>query len=167
MMCAETVPEPVTAYLGLGSNLDDPIEQITRAFDELAQVAGCELTAVSALYQSSPMGPADQPDYINAGAQLKTRLGPLELLQAMQGIELAHGRERKERWGARTLDIDLLLYGDEVIDLEGLTVPHPGLHLRNFVLYPLHELAPGIEIPGRGLLGELMKHCSVEGLQRL
>jgi 2-amino-4-hydroxy-6-hydroxymethyldihydropteridine diphosphokinase len=166
-MCAETFSEPVTAYLGLGSNLDDPVEQVNRAFEELTQVPGCALIAVSALYRSKPMGPADQPDYINAVARLETRLGALELLQAMQVIERVHGRERKERWGARTLDVDLLLYGDEIIDLEELTVPHPGLHLRNFVLYPLHEVAPGIVIPGCGALDELIKHCSEEGLQRL
>ncbi len=167
MGSAETVLDSVCVYLGLGSNLENPVAQVRQAITELAELPDCHLEAASSLYRSSPMGPADQPDYINAVARLKTRLKPLQLLEAIQGIELAHGRERKERWGARTLDIDLLLYGDEVIDLEELTVPHPGLHLRNFVLYPLREVASGIEIPGCGALDELMKHCSDEGLQRL
>jgi len=149
----------VKAYIGLGSNLADPQAQLQRAFTELAQLLHSQLLARSSLYRSTPMGPPDQPDYLNAVAALETTLPPLDLLAQLQALETAHQRVRGERWGPRTLDLDLLLYADQTIDLPTLTVPHPGLCERNFVLYPLAEIAPGLVIPGFGALGELLARC--------
>ncbi len=147
------------AYIGLGSNLADPQAQLQRAITELAQLPQSQLLAQSSLYRSAPMGPQDQPDYLNAVVALETALPPLALLAELQTVEAAHQRVRGERWGPRTLDLDLLLYADRTIDLPALTVPHPGLYERNFVLYPLAEIAPGLEIPGLGVLGELLARC--------
>src|SRR5690606_808780 len=119
---------PRVAFVALGSNLDDPERQVARAFDALARLPDTALTARSRLYRSAPLGDADQPDYVNAVARLETRLAARELLDALLAVERAHGRVRDgERWGPRTLDLDLVLYGDEVIDEPGLRVPHPGL----------------------------------------
>lgn len=158
----------VRTFIGLGSNLDDPKGQLLRAIEALRSLPQSRLTAVSHLYRSAPMGPADQPDYVNAVAMLDTRLTPLELLDALQHIERAQGRVRGAvRWGARTLDLDLLLYGCERIDSERLQVPHPGMGERNFVLYPLSELAPELVLPdGRSLL-QLQAGCPRDGLERL
>jgi 2-amino-4-hydroxy-6-hydroxymethyldihydropteridine diphosphokinase len=131
----------ITAYIGLGSNLDDPLNQIEQAALELAALPGCQLLALSPRYRSAPMGPADQPDYINAVAALATQLEPLALLDALQAIEQQHGRQRLLRWGARTLDLDLLLYGEQTIDHPRLMVPHPGMLERAFVLVPLADIA--------------------------
>ncbi len=149
----------VTAYIGLGSNLADPRAQLRRAFTALGQLPRSRLLTRSSLYRSAPMGPPDQPHYLNAVAALESGLAPLDLLAGLQAIEAAHQRVRGERWGPRTLDLDLLLYGDQTIDQATLTVPHPGLYERNFVLYPLAEIAPGLEIPGHGALGELLARC--------
>ncbi len=149
----------VTAYIGLGSNLADPQARLRRAFAELAQLPQSQLLAQSSLYRSAPMGSQDQPDYLNAVAALETALSPLALLAGLQAVEVAHQRVRGERWGPRTLDLDLLLYADQTIDLPTLTVPHPGLYERNFVLYPLAEIASGLVIPGLGVLGELLARC--------
>ena len=141
----------VTAYLGLGANLQDPAAQVRRALDELASLPHSRLLARSPLYKSPPLGPADQPDYVNAVAALETTLEPLVLLKALRAIELRHGRQRDgTRWGPRTLDLDVLLYGDLLLDSPELTLPHPGLHERAFVLYPLYDVAPELEVPGRG-----------------
>ena len=156
------------AYIGLGSNLDDPVRQVSNALDELAHCDGVRLTAHSRLYRSPPMGPQDQPDYINAVARIETRLSPEALLETLLAIEQAHGRERGDlRWGPRTLDLDLLLFGDRVICSERLTVPHPGLPQRAFVLYPLQEIAPGLEIPQFGSLAALCARCPRGGLEPL
>lgn len=159
--------EPITAYIGLGSNLEDPAAQLLSARDAIAAVAGVEELAMSSLYRSAPMGPADQPDYVNAVMAVLTTLPALELLLVLQSIEASHGRVRTgERWGPRTLDLDLLLYGQEWIDSEILTVPHPGIGEREFVLYPLDEIAPGdLPIPGRGTLGELVHSCPDRGIE--
>lgn len=157
----------VFAYVGLGSNLDEPETQILRALDELERLSGTRLVARSALYRNPPMGPVPQPDFVNAVAALETGLGAIELLDALQGIEQAHGRVRNERWGPRTLDLDLLLYADNVIDEPRLRVPHPGLHERPFVLYPLAEIAPGLTIPGHGPLAEWVAKCPCSGLVRI
>jgi 2-amino-4-hydroxy-6-hydroxymethyldihydropteridine diphosphokinase len=157
----------VTAYIGLGSNLDDPESQVRRACAELAQIADSRLVAVSPLYRSEPLGPPGQPDYINAVARLATTLSPERLLDALQAIEQAHGRVRKERWGARTLDLDVLLYGEQVIDSARLTVPHPHMSGRAFVLYPLADIAPELVVPGLGPLVGLLAACPAEGLERL
>ena len=158
----------VTAYVGLGSNLDGPQDQVERAFVELGGLPATRCVATSRLYRSAPMGPAGQPDYINAVAKLETELASEALLLALQGIEKAHGRTRSgERWGPRTLDLDILLYADRCIDHPELQIPHPGIAERAFVLYPLHEVAGDIDIPQHGPLTNLLKDCSPEGLEPL
>ncbi len=160
-------PAAVKAYIGLGSNLEEPVKQVARALQELDSVPQTRCLAHSGLYSSGPMGPQDQPDYINAVARVETRLSPRDLLQALQAIERAHGRLRIERWGPRTLDLDLLLYGEGPHREEGLVVPHPGLHERAFVLYPLRELDPELPIPGFGRIDELCARCPRGDLKRL
>ena len=166
---AGSITDPVTTYIGLGSNLEQPVEQIKRALQYLAEIPQSRMITHSPIYRSSPMGPADQPDYINAVAVLTTTLAPLELLDALQAIEQQHGRIRDEqRWGPRTLDLDILLYGDQQIDNDRLIVPHPGLGERNFVLYPLCDVAgENLNIPGLGLLGQLKNVCPAQGLELL
>lgn len=155
------------AFIGLGSNLDQPARQVVRALSALATLPDTRLVAASSLYRSAPLGPAGQPDYINACAWLETALTPHALLAALQAIEQAHQRLRLERWGPRTLDLDLLLYGDARIATDTLTVPHPGLTQRNFVLQPLAELAPVLCLPdGRGVAA-LAAQAGWEGLERL
>jgi len=156
---------PAIAYIGLGSNLSDPARQVRTALETLSISPDVKLLRKSGLYRSPPMGPADQPDYVNAVAQLETRLSPHDLLDLLQGIERQQGRVRGERWGPRTLDLDLLLYADRRIADERLSVPHPGLAHRAFVLYPLREIAPGLEIPGLGPLSGLLEQCPQEGLE--
>ncbi len=153
-------------YVGLGSNLADPQAQLNRALYELAEIPDTKLIACSTFYQSPPVGPQDQPDYLNAVAHLETALAAGKLLQELQRIEAAHGRKREVRWGARTLDLDLLLYGDETMDTPQLQVPHPEMTRRNFVLYPLLELAPDLEIPGQGKLLVLIQECPPDGLRQ-
>jgi 2-amino-4-hydroxy-6-hydroxymethyldihydropteridine diphosphokinase len=162
----EDIAEPVRVFVGLGSNLDDPAGQLQRAIYELAEIPATHLIGYSGFYRSVPMGPPDQPEYMNAVAALEARLPPLALLDELQQIENAHGRKRTLHWGARTLDLDLLLYGAQIIDTPRLQVPHPGITERNFVLYPLQELEPDLEIPGKGTLQELIKSCSPEGLKK-
>lgn len=148
----------VRAYIGLGSNLDDPKGQLQRAIEALRKLPDSRLTAVSRFYRSSPMGPAGQPDYVNAVAMLDTRLEPLALLDALQAIEQQQGRVRQgERWGPRTLDLDILLYGAEMINLARLVVPHPEIKQRNFVLQPLNELAPKLVFLDGSTLAEALK----------
>lgn len=158
----------VRAYVGLGSNLDHPIDHVDRALGELERLPSTRCTARSALYRSDPMGPADQPEYINAVAALETGLSALALLAELQRIETAHGRVRDgTRWGPRTLDLDLLLYDGQIIDTPQLQVPHPGLHERPFVLYPLAEIEPQLVVPGQGSLQQLLARCQPKGLSRL
>ena len=149
----------VSAYIGIGANLGDPVAQVRGSFARLArEVPGTRLAGRSRLYRNPPMGPPDQPDYVNAVARLHTRLTPRELLHALQAIEQRCGRVRDgQRWGPRLLDLDLLLYGDRVLNEPGLAVPHPGVAERNFVVLPLQELAPGLEIPGCGPLAALAR----------
>ncbi|MEX0900283.1 MAG: 2-amino-4-hydroxy-6-hydroxymethyldihydropteridine diphosphokinase [Gammaproteobacteria bacterium] len=156
---------PRAAFVALGSNLDDPRGHVERALTELRTIPHTTLTARSRLYSSPPLGPADQPDFVNAVAELATALAPRALLAALIEIEQAHGRVREgQRWGPRTLDLDLLLYGDVVQDEAGLTLPHPGLTRRAFVLYPLAELAPDLGIPGAGPLRALLARVPVGDL---
>lgn len=155
------------AYVGLGSNLEEPEIQLLRALDELARLPGTRLSARSGLYRNPPMGPVPQPDYVNAVVALETTLSPLELLDRLQAVEQVHGRVRIEHWGPRTLDLDLLLYAERIIDEPRLQVPHPGLHERPFVLYPLAEIAPQLNIPGRGSLAEWLARCPSGGLVRI
>jgi 2-amino-4-hydroxy-6-hydroxymethyldihydropteridine diphosphokinase len=158
----------VRAYIGIGSNLDDPLAQVREAFGELEMLPDSLLAARSGLYGSKPMGPQDQPDYVNAVAALDTLLSAHDLLDALRRIEDDQGRERSgERWGARALDLDLLLYGRQVIDSPGLKVPHPGLHERDFVIIPLAEIAGNLNIPGKGLLSMLIKSVESHALHKL
>ena len=144
-------PEWRPAFVGVGSNLNRPARQVELAMAELDEIADTCVTARSHLYRSSPLGGIEQPDFVNAAVSLLTLLEPLELLEAMQAIEIARGRERNEqRWGPRVIDLDLLVYGDLVMDEPSLTLPHPGIGERNFVLLPLRELAPDLVIPGLG-----------------
>ncbi|HET8550998.1 MAG TPA: 2-amino-4-hydroxy-6-hydroxymethyldihydropteridine diphosphokinase [Gammaproteobacteria bacterium] len=157
------------AYIGLGSNLDDPRAQVERALDELHVLPSTRLAAISPLYRSRPLGPQDQPDFVNAVARLETALAPERLLTELQQIEARHGRKRGGvRWGPRSLDLDLLIYGRRRIDSGRLTVPHPQLSVRAFVLYPLADVAPAaLEIPGFGRLDALLDHVGRDGLIEL
>lgn len=147
----------ITAYIAIGSNLADPVVQAKSAIEALKQLPKSRFLCASQLYSSTPMGPQNQPDYINAVAAIETELTPLELLDCTQAIELKQGRVRKEeRWGPRTLDLDIILYGDEVIDSERLTVPHYGMKEREFVLYPLAEIAPNLTLPDGTELSQLL-----------
>lgn len=156
-------------YIGLGSNLAEPREQLRCALMALDALPDCHLVAASSRYVSDPLGPADQPRYNNAVAALDTGLSPLQLLDALQAIELAQGRERKaDRWGPRTLDLDILLFGERMLDEPRLTVPHYHLHARAFVLYPLAEIAPqNLQLPDGRRLAELLSACPFEGIERL
>ena len=136
------------AAIALGSNLDDPEAQVRRGFDEIAALPGTQLRARSKLYRTAPVGYADQPDFVNACALVDTRLAPRALLEGLLAIERAHDRVRTIPNGPRTLDLDIILYGDEVIDEPGLTIPHPRAHEREFVLKPLGDVWPGFVIPG-------------------
>ncbi len=157
----------VRAYVGLGSNLNNPVRQIRSAFAALDAIAGTCCVAYSSLYRSKPLGDRVQPDYVNAVAAVDTRLTAHELLQELHLIEAEHGRVRTERWEPRTLDLDLLLYGDQRHEGKALTVPHPGLSERDFVLFPLHEIAPELHIPGAGSLRHLMERCPPPALQAI
>lgn len=142
----------ITCYIGLGANLNNPEQQILDALNALQQLPQTELTAVSSLYGSKPLGPQDQPDYLNAIAQLATTLEPLALLDALQAQELAQGRERKRHWGERNIDLDIILYGDLELRSERLNLPHHEMHKRSFVLLPLAEINPQLVLPdGRAI----------------
>jgi 2-amino-4-hydroxy-6-hydroxymethyldihydropteridine diphosphokinase len=157
----------VRAYIGLGSNLDCPVRQVRRARAELSRLPGSRLVGFSPLYLSPPLGPVGQPDYVNAVAALDTRLPPLTLLHRLFELERRHGRVRQQRWGPRTLDLDLLLYGPLCLRQNGLILPHPELHRRSFVLYPLTDLASDLVVPQRGRLAQLRARCGRHGLRPL
>jgi len=154
-------------YIGLGSNLANPRSQLENALQELDDLPETMVTAASSLYESAPMGPTDQPDYLNAVACIATALEPLPLLDALQALELAHQRSRQQHWGPRTLDLDILLYGERVIDEERLQVPHPHMHNRSFVLQPLLEISPETVIPGRGAAAGWLPRCEPLQIRRL
>jgi 2-amino-4-hydroxy-6-hydroxymethyldihydropteridine diphosphokinase len=153
-------------YIGLGSNLADPAEQLRNALKALGQLAQSRLVGVSSFYASDSLLPG-QPRFTNAVAALDSELEPLALLDALQAIELDQGRERHERWGPRTLDLDILLFGERLIDEPRLKVPHYHLHARPFVLYPLAELAPELFLADGRSLGQLLADCPFVGLERL
>ena len=159
------------AYIGIGSNLDDPRSQVEQAIRELGSLTNSRCVSYSSLYQSEPLtldtSSQDQPDYINAVAKLETTLEPQALLAELHQLEARHGRVRGERWGSRTLDLDILLYDDRQIDSPELTIPHPGLYDRNFVLYPLAEIAPNLVIPGAGDIGGLITRCERGSLKKI
>ncbi|HDM8143022.1 TPA: 2-amino-4-hydroxy-6-hydroxymethyldihydropteridine diphosphokinase [Vibrio harveyi] len=155
----------ITAYIAVGSNLADPVSQAKQAIEALKSILNSEFVQASSLYSSTPMGPQNQPDYINAVVAIKTNLTPLELLDCTQAIEQEQGRVRKdERWGPRTLDLDIILYGNEVIDSERLTVPHYGMREREFVLYPLAEIAPSLQLPDGTEVSSLLEQVDRNGL---
>lgn len=158
----------IPAYVGIGSNLDDPLQQAQTAVRALAQLPASRLVSVSHFYRSKPMGPAGQPDYINAAAGLLTRLDPALLLSDLLRIERAMGRVRDgQKWGPRRIDLDLLVHGSSVLNGEDLVLPHAGVHERSFVLYPLADIAPDLIIAGRGRVGSLLSACPDDELQRL
>lgn len=155
----------ITAYIAIGSNLSDPVAQTKQAIEALKSAPKSRFIATSSLYSSTPMGPQNQPDYINAVVAIETDLTPLELLDCTQAIEQKHGRVRKEeRWGPRTLDLDIVLYGHEVMDSERLTIPHYGMKVREFVLYPLAEIAPDLQLPDGTKLSDLLPTVPRNGL---
>lgn len=148
------------AYIALGSNLGDPPAQLKAAVAALARLPRSRLERTSWVYRSAAVGPGSQPDYLNAAALLLTALPPMPLLRALQAIEARQGRVRTERWGARTLDLDLLLYGDLTLDTPELQVPHPSMARRNFVLYPLLDIGgPDLRLPDGTDLGTLVLEC--------
>lgn len=155
-------------YIGLGSNLAgnamSPKQHVTTAIASLDEIQSTHIINISSLYKSKPVGPQDQDDYINAVAQIETELEPLALLDKLQAIEHNHERVRKERWGARTLDLDILMYGEDIINNDRLTIPHPEMLNRSFVLVPLHEINPESIIPGKGLVRDLIINIDEEGL---
>lgn len=156
------------AFIGLGSNLGNPRAQVERAFDDLAAVESTRLAARSSLYRSAPWGVTDQPAFVNAVAEVDTRLAPRELLQALLAIERRHGRVRDGlRWGPRTLDLDLLACGDLRIEEPGLVLPHPQLPRRAFVLVPLAEIAPDFCVAGAGRVRDLLAAVDARGCVRL
>lgn len=144
-----------TAYIGLGANLNDPEQQILDALTALQRLPQTELTAVSSLYGSKPLGPQDQPDYLNAVAQLNTQLQPLALLDALQAQEQAQGRVRKRHWGERNIDLDIILYDNQTMHSERLNLPHHEMHKRSFVLIPLAEINPDLKLPDGRLISQL------------
>ena len=152
------------AYIGIGSNLDDPAQQVRAAIDALARLPLSTFRRASRLYRTAPWGRADQPAFVNAAAAISTQLPPRALLDALLAIERERGRERDgTRWGPRTIDLDLLLYGDLCIDEAGLHVPHPHLGERAFVLLPLAELDPELEVPGQGRIRALLDRVDATG----
>lgn len=158
----------IPVYIGLGANLAEPVKQITAAKDALAELPQSQLIACSPLYSSKPMGPQDQPDYVNAVALIHTQLSAEALLDQLQRIELERGRVRKaDRWGPRTLDLDMLLYGDHTINTPRLTVPHYGMHQREFVLYPLADLTPNLVLPDGRALSTLLSQVPLNNMEKL
>lgn len=156
-----TPPAPaqwVPAYIGIGSNLAEPVAQVRQAIVALAALPATRLVVASRLYRNPPLDGSAQPDFVNAVAAVLTQLPPAGLLAALLGLEAAQGRCRDpaNHWGPRILDLDLLAYGEHRVDEPGLTVPHPGIAARNFVLFPLHDIAPGLWLPGLGPISALV-----------
>lgn len=157
----------VDAYVGLGSNQANPLAQLASAVTALTCLPHTQLMAQSPFYSSRPVGPQDQPDFVNGAVQLRTELPALDLLDELQAIEQNQGRIRIQRWGPRTLDLDVLLYGNQIIASERLTIPHPELINRDFALQPLLDLAPDLKLPDGRTLAALRQQCPDNHLQRL
>lgn len=157
----------VSCWIGIGSNLDGPKQQVGNAFIALNELRDTELREQSPLFRTMPLGPPDQPDYINAVARISTRLDADSLLDGLLSIERAAGRRRVTKWGPRILDLDILTYGSQQINRPGLQVPHPGIRHRNFVLLPLLSVAPDLDIPGLGPVHQLAADVDHEGVVRL
>jgi len=155
------------AYVGIGSNLEDPQAQVRRAFDELARLPDTRVTARSSLYRTAPVGHGAQPDFINAVAVLDTKLPAAALLRELLAVEARHGRKRSFPNAPRTLDLDLLLYGDARLNEPGLEVPHPRMHERAFVLAPIVEISPELDIPGIGPASERLGACAGQNVERI
>jgi 2-amino-4-hydroxy-6-hydroxymethyldihydropteridine diphosphokinase len=156
------------AYIGLGSNLSNPREQITRAIEAIDNIPESKVSKVSSQYLSKPMGPQNQDDYINAVLALKTYLSPLVLLDALQSIENEAGRVRKDnRWGARVLDCDILLFGNQMINNARLTIPHYGLKHREFVLLPLAEISQNLYLPDNSSINDLAQNINCNDIVKL
>jgi 2-amino-4-hydroxy-6-hydroxymethyldihydropteridine diphosphokinase len=156
------------AYVAIGSNLANPAQQVASAFDRLASVRESVLVARSRLFRSAPLGPQDQPEFVNACAGLITQLPPEAFLAALRDIERAMGKVPPPvRWGPRVIDLDLIMLGEERREGEGLTLPHPRMHERNFVLYPLADIAPTLRVPGKGLVADLAASIGRQGLELL
>ena len=152
------------AYIALGSNLDGPREQVLAACERIGRLPATHMEACSRLYSTRPMGPQDQPDYINAAVGVVTQLEPKVLLEALLQIERDMGRVRREQWGPRLIDLDLVWMVGGVVREPGLSLPHPGVSSRNFVLYPLSDIAPTLDIPGHGRVLELKARSAAEGI---
>ena len=155
------------AFIALGSNMQDPVKQVQDALLELAGLADIRLLRASVLYRTAPVGYDEQPDFINAAAELATSLAPLALLRALLGVEAAHGRKRPFANAPRVLDLDLLLYDDLTMQTPELNLPHPRMAVRGFVLLPLAEIAPDQQIPGHGKVADLAAQCHNQGVERL
>jgi 2-amino-4-hydroxy-6-hydroxymethyldihydropteridine diphosphokinase len=155
------------AYVAIGSNLNQPRERVLEAFERTNSLSATRLQSRSRLYLSSPMGPQDQPDFVNAAAGLLTQLTPGDLLEELLGLERSMGRERQVRWGPRIIDLDLVWMVDSPVSTPGLTLPHPGVSMRNFVLYPLADIAPTLKIPGHGSVLELLSRAGDDGISVL
>jgi len=155
------------AYVGIGSNLQSPRDRAVEAIERMSTLDATRIVLRSQLYLTRPMGPLDQPDFINAAVGLLTQLSARDLLAGLLGIERSMGRDRQERWGPRVIDLDLLWMIDSAIDEPGLTVPHPGVSTRNFVLYPLADIAPTIKIPRVGIVLDLKRDAGGDGISVL
>lgn len=155
------------AFVGLGANIGNPRKQLQDALQELGALPNTRVTATSSFYRSAPVGYLDQPEFLNAVVQLDTGLAPQSLLETLQQIERHHGRERSFANAPRTLDLDLLLYGDSFLETPGLTLPHPRMHERAFVLQPLLELDSAISIPGKGKASVLLSACGSQKIERI
>jgi 2-amino-4-hydroxy-6-hydroxymethyldihydropteridine diphosphokinase len=145
-----------TAFIGIGSNLGDREANLRKAVELVSEEDGIHVVAVSEIRETEPAGPVEQGPFLNGAVRIETDLAPRELLERLLAVEQRLGRVRRERWGPRTIDLDLLLYGDDVVDEPSLTVPHPRLHERRFALEPLSDLAPSLEIPGKGPISALL-----------
>ncbi len=163
-----------TSYIGLGSNLLEPEAQLISALQAMARLPGCQLFSWSSFYRSRAIGPGVQPDYLNAAARMDTDLKPGQLLEQLQGIELDQGRARLQHWGPRTLDLDILLFDQMTLDTPRLQLPHPRMRQRAFVLLPLAEICPGLQLPGGGTVTECLAdtdsvdvaiHCSAPAIE--
>ena len=155
------------AYVGIGSNLQSPRDRVLEAIERMSTLDATRVVLRSQLYRTRPLGPQDQPDFVNAAVGLLTQFSARELLSGLLGIERSMGRDRHERWGPRVIDLDLLWMVDSAIDEPGLTVPHPGVSTRNFVLYPLADIAPTIKIPRVGLVLDLKRDAGCDGISVL
>lgn len=165
-MSAHASPLWIPAYVGIGSNLDDPLAKVRSAFGSLRRLQDTRLVRTSSIYRTAPVGPVPQPDFYNAAAGLLTQLEPRALLRVLKELELQLGREASNmRWGPRQIDFDILVYGSSIISEEHLTVPHPGLLQRAFALVPLADIAPDLRVPGAGRVADLAAKCDRSGLE--